>query len=214
MLPVMAEAFVNLLLYALMRPEIKRDDRLREHVIRQPIDVRIKSLGMQCLGFATQVDYSHPACAEYHSLVNERNDMLHGNVVIDNLKFNDVFFLGKVPVFREYRSMWQRALGAEIQVVGLERLEKEMQIVDGLVEYLLSCLDPKIQPQMRAIANAHELGLNTSNQRLGILFGQWLVDSYMGLDSRPGSQDAPNEHSKTAQQGAAADDRPQAGDRG
>jgi hypothetical protein len=42
MLPVMAEAFVNLLLYVLMRPEIRADQRLKENVFRQPIDVRIK----------------------------------------------------------------------------------------------------------------------------------------------------------------------------
>ena len=39
MLPVMAEAFVNLLLFALMRPELKSDERLRDNAIRQPIDV-------------------------------------------------------------------------------------------------------------------------------------------------------------------------------
>ncbi|MBD3964224.1 hypothetical protein GUH99_21225, partial [Xanthomonas citri pv. citri] len=37
MLPVMAEAFVNLLMYLLMKPNLKQDDRLRENLIRQPI---------------------------------------------------------------------------------------------------------------------------------------------------------------------------------
>lgn len=34
MLPVMAEAFVNLLMYLLMKPTLKKDDRLRENIIR------------------------------------------------------------------------------------------------------------------------------------------------------------------------------------
>lgn len=54
MLPIMAEAFVNLFLYTLMRPEIKKDPRLRDNIIRQPIDVRIKSLSINCLGFKQQ----------------------------------------------------------------------------------------------------------------------------------------------------------------
>ena len=44
MLPVMAEAFVNILLYMLMKPALKKDDRLRENLFRQSIDIRIKSL--------------------------------------------------------------------------------------------------------------------------------------------------------------------------
>src|SRR6266850_1850595 len=48
MLPVMAEAFINLLLFALMKPELKNDQRLRENAFRQPIDIRIKSLHLNC----------------------------------------------------------------------------------------------------------------------------------------------------------------------
>src|SRR6266853_1222605 len=51
MLPVMGEAFVNLLLYLLMKPELRKDERLRENAIRQPIDIRIKSLSHNCTGF-------------------------------------------------------------------------------------------------------------------------------------------------------------------
>lgn len=90
-----------------MRPELKIDDRLRDNTIRQPIDVRVKSLHMTCVGFERPVDYAHEACKAYHSLVNERNDMLHGNVVLEKLKFNEVYFNGRVPVFKEYRSMWE-----------------------------------------------------------------------------------------------------------
>src|SRR6185436_10486215 len=122
MLPVMAEAFVNLLIYVLMRPAIRRNERLREHAIRQPIDVRVKSLSINCIGFKRDPDYEDDACKRYQTLVNERNDLLHGNVVVEKLKFNEVYFHGKVPVFREYRSLWERSLGVAINAVGLERM--------------------------------------------------------------------------------------------
>lgn len=86
MLPVLAESFVNLLLFAFMRPVLSSDDRLRENTIRQPIDVRIKSLSLNCVGFEREVDYKHDAFEAYHSLVNERNDLLHGNVVVEKLR--------------------------------------------------------------------------------------------------------------------------------
>ena len=68
------------LLFVPMRPELKNDQRLREQD-GQPIDVRVKTLHMTCVGFEKPIDYTSPACKAYHTLVNERNDLLHGNVV-------------------------------------------------------------------------------------------------------------------------------------
>jgi hypothetical protein len=179
MLPVLAESYVNLLLYILMRPELKSDQRLRENVFRQPIDVRIKSLGISCIGFASHPEYKNDACKRYHSLVNERNDLLHGNVVIDKLKFNEMYFYGTVPVFCEYKSMWQRALGVEMSAVGLDKVREEMDVVEELIQYLTTCLEPTIREQVADLAESYRLGLNNDNQRLGILFPTWLVDFRM-----------------------------------
>lgn len=179
MLPVMAEAYVNFLLFALMRPDIKADERLRESVIRQPIDVRVRGLHVNCLGFAKPVDYSTPECKAYHSLVNERNDLLHGNVVLDKLKFNEVYFHGRVPVFREYRSMWERAVGVEVRAVGLEHLHREVETVNALIAYLSSCLRPDVKQQVDRMSEKRDLGWNEQNGRIGVLFPDHLVDMHM-----------------------------------
>lgn len=176
MLPVMAEAYVNFLLFVLMRSELKTDDRLRENTLRQPIDIRIKSLHMTCMGFEKPIDYTSSPCKAYHSLVNERNDLLHGNVVLEKLKFNEVYFDGKVPVFSEYRSMWKRTVGVEIDAVGLHRLEKEVEVVQLFIEYITSCLKPEIQKQIKFVAKKRELGWNSKTGRIGALFPEHLVD--------------------------------------
>lgn len=108
MLPVMAEAYVNLMMFVLFRQHIKDDSRLRDHTIKQPIDIRIKTLHTNCIGFSKPVDYSNDSCKAYHTLVNERNDLLHGNVVIDKLKFSEVYFLGKIilGIWEYQRVMW------------------------------------------------------------------------------------------------------------
>ena len=180
MLPVMAEAFVNLLLFVLMKEDIKRDVRLRENVIRQPIDIRIKSLHHTCIGFEQSVDYSHPACKKYHSFVNERNDLLHGNVVIEKLRFNEVFFNERVPVFQEYRSMWERSFGVEGRAVGLDRLDLEVKTVYEFITYVLSCLSFEVKNYIDLIMQTRDLGFNEETGRLGILFPGYLVDFGVG----------------------------------
>lgn len=176
MLPVMAEAFVNLLLYILMRPEIRTDDRLWSNTFRQPIDVRVKSLSINCVGFSKTPDYSADPCSRYHSLVNERNDLLHGNVVIDKLKFNEVYFNGTVPVFKEYRSMWQRSVGVEAQAVGLSQVFNELSVIDAFIAYLMSCIHPDYRESVEILSEQYEIGRNQADGRLGILFPGWLVD--------------------------------------
>lgn len=184
MLPVLAEAYVNLMLFILMRPDLKGDERLRENTLRQPIDIRIKSLHISCVGFAKPVDYASPQCKAYHSLVNERNDLLHGNVVVEKLRFNEVFFAGNVPVFKTYRSMWERTVGVEIGAVGLSRLAEEVQTVDAFIDYVTGCLKPEVKENIELIADKHDLGWNDKTGRVGVLFPDRLVDMRAEFNSR------------------------------
>jgi hypothetical protein len=185
MLPVLAEAYINLLIYLLMRPESRGDDRLRDNVFRQPIDVRIKSLSINCVGFMTQPDYATEACRRYHTLVNERNDLLHGNVAIDKLSFNEVHFWGKVPIFREYRTVWERSLGVMVNAVGLRTVDADVAVVTDLISYIESCLDEEHREKAKLMSGRYELGLNKATRRIGVLFPPWLTD-FRTMRERPG----------------------------
>ncbi len=182
MLPVLAEAFVNLLIFILVRTDIRKDQRLYDNVIRQPIDVRIKSLHINCVGFERPVDYAHDACRRYKSLINERNDLLHGNVSPEKQSFNDVYFSGNVPVFKEYRSLWQRTVAVDSETVGLPRLNDEVATVEAFTAYLLSCLSPKNQDMVRTVIATRDLARNHEDGRLGILFSKYLIDSATSSD--------------------------------
>jgi hypothetical protein len=174
--PVMAEAFVNLILFALMKKDIRDDKRLRENAFRQHIDIRIKSLHLTCDGFVTPIDYANEACRDYHAIVNERNDLLHGNVSIEKLKFNEVYFNGRVPVFQEYRSMWDRSVGVDVKSVGLDKVANEVAAVRRFIGYVLSCLDPTVREEVQKMLDKRDLGHNEKSGRWGILFPDHLVD--------------------------------------
>jgi hypothetical protein len=75
--------------------------------------------------------------------VNERNDLLHGNFAVGKLKFNEVFFNGTVPVFKEYRSMWAQSVGVSIEASGVHKVSQDISVVERLIEYVLSRLQPK-----------------------------------------------------------------------
>jgi len=180
MLPVKAEAFVNLLLFALMRPDIKADDRLRQNTIRQPIDIRIKSLHINCTGFERPIDYANLACANFHALINERNDLLHGNVAPEKNAFNELYFLGTVPIFKQYRSFFERTIAEDRAAAGLDRVNGELAVVDEFIAYVFSCLKPEIRQLMTMLVQTRNLGISQDDGHLAVLFSETLVDSEAG----------------------------------
>lgn len=176
MLPVLAESFINLLIFITIKKEIIEDRRLFDNVFRQAIDIRIKSLHLNCVGFQKPIDFSSAVCKKYHSFINERNDLLHGNVIIEKLRFNEVYFNRKVPVFQEYKTMWDRSVGVELKAFGYERLQEEVQIVDEFVSYVLSCLHSNVREGVERAMRTRDLGINEKTGGLGILFPNHLVD--------------------------------------
>ena len=185
MLPVMAEAFINLILYVLMHRDIKEDSRLKDAAFRQHIDIRVKRLHLDCYGFKQPVDFSDPVCSRYNTLVNERNDLLHGNIAINKLKFNEVYFIDRVPIFKEYRSMWNRVFEVRKESVGLDKVMDEIAVVTDLIDYVLSCLDDKYRYAVEQIISSSELGLLEKEMRVGVLFPNHIAD-FRGIpSSRP-----------------------------
>lgn len=176
MMPILAESFINLIIFVLCRPDIKKNERLFDSFVRQNIDIRIQSLHVNCIGFQKSVDWSSKECKAYNTIVNSRNDLLHGNIALSKLKFSEIFFNGKVPVFKQYESMWKQSIGVSINSSGLTNINTEFEIVNSFIEYVYSCLDPSIKKQVFMIAEKRDLGMNKDSGIIGILLPDHLAD--------------------------------------
>lgn len=193
--PVLGEAFINFLLFMLRRPELKANDRLYQAAVRANLDVRAQSLHMHCIGFARPVDWSSPECRRFHSVINDRNDMLHGNVVPEKLKFSEIYFLGRVPVFKEYRNFWQQAIATGIETSGLQRVTSDLEAVQEFMQYVLSCLDDRVRVEVTTFLGRKDFGLNRQANRLGILLPDHVVDfSVSSLAGVPRPTDLPRDN--------------------
>ena len=179
MLPVLAESFVNLMIYILCKPEIKSNRRLFDAFIRSNIDIKIQSLNINCLGFLQPINWNSDACKKYNSIINQRNDLLHGNINIKKLKITDIYFNGKVPIFNQYDSMWEQSIGVSIKSLGVDEISREYKIIKNFINYVLSCLDDENKKSVTSLLNKRDLGQNKTNNRLGILLPDHLVDFYI-----------------------------------
>jgi hypothetical protein len=178
MLPVLAETFINLLIFILVKNELKIDPAKYKDFVSDTINNRLRLLYTNCVGFVGAVDDSDPACRGFYQLMNDRNDLLHGNFNLDKLKIGDVYFNGKVPVFYEYGDMWQDTIGVTIETVKLQHIEKSYDTVKAFISYLLSLLSPEKKELVEAVMMTRDLGYYEKYKRLGILFSIATVDSF------------------------------------
>ncbi len=176
MAPVLGEAFVNVVIFLLAKTEIKKDQRLYDDLIRREIDVRTKRLSLDCEGFAKQVDGSSDEVRAFLRVMNARNDFLHGNVDPHKLESGRVFFDGTIPLFERDMSLAERGYLPALKHVEPRVALKDVEDVRAFIEYVLSCLEEQIRPQVEQFLEEMQPGWREDTGRAGILFPQWLAD--------------------------------------
>ena len=176
MLPILGESFINMLIFILAKPEIKTNKRLFDSINRQNIDIRIQSLHLNCIGFKKPIDYSAEPCKNFHSIINERNDLLHGNIEISKLSFNELYFSGSIPLFTEYGNFWDKSIGQSLNSINFFELQKDYETVTNFIDFIIKHLDDSIKEKVEMIISKEDLGYNKKENRIGILFPNHLVD--------------------------------------
>lgn len=174
--PVFAESFINLLIFLLAEDDIKEDKRQYDSFLKQPIDLRIKGLHRHCKGFAYPIDYSVDCCKQFHSLMNNRNDLLHGNIDPRQSEFDIVYFDNKTPLFESFKDYTFYSCQASIRNVTPELAINDYQVVQNLIAYILICLDKKSSLKVRRFMDTKNPGWNDKTKRVGILFPPYIVD--------------------------------------
>jgi tetratricopeptide (TPR) repeat protein len=168
--PVWVESFINLLLFLLAQDKIKRDKRLFDNCFRQQIDVRVKMLPSVCKGFAADISDSDPEFRNFHKLFQDRNDLLHGNIDVNQLQIDRMFFDELIPLYGEWKSDYERRLAPVMAFI--EPSVARLDIVNGseFIIYLANKLAPGFAKQLWAVASSPMLGYRKDSMRLGILF--------------------------------------------
>ncbi len=178
--PVMAEAFINLVILVFRKEEYKKDSRLYDSLLRQQIDVRIKTLHFNCTCFPEQINSDSEAFKKFHSLMNKRNDFLHGNVDPNKLIVEEVWFDQKtIPLFAKDEGVIKKMTKNYCTNVEPETAIADFQTVSNLIELVLMAMDDDSLRQFVQIMSDRMPGINKKSNRLGVLFpSQYLVESF------------------------------------
>lgn len=175
--PVLAESFVNLLILVLSKSEFKQDQRLYENLIRHQIDIRVRMLHLNCDGFIKAIDSEKEEFKNFQTLMNNRNDFLHGNIDPKRLMFEDVNFDHKfIPLFTEDEGIITKTMKNYLTNVEREKAFSDFIIVQKFIRFVLSHLANDMQDFMQHLMMTRMPGLSDKTNGIGILFPIGLVE--------------------------------------
>jgi hypothetical protein len=177
--PVMAEAFINLLLFILRRKELKDDDRLYESVLRLQIDVRTKGLSLYCGEFEKPIDGSDERFGKFHTVMNQRNDLLHGNVDPQRYGLGDVFFDGNTLIGNEPTGFSDRALLNLTKYVEPQSALADIEVIRAFIDFVLGHLKPGIADSIKMVMNTDQPGWDVVDKHVAVLFPEHLFESFV-----------------------------------
>ncbi|WP_147716193.1 hypothetical protein [Klebsiella variicola] len=176
-LPIYAEAFINFLIFTLAKTKSNENREEYEKYIRSPINERVKNLHLKCIGFNCAVDYNNnDSCKEFQSVMNIRNEMLHGNVNPNTNHFDTVYFEGNVPLFAKFTSLAFDSYVASQTGIEFETLLKRYESIQNFISYILTCLEVHVAQQIINMLDEPFPGWNPKTNRLGKLFSDKAVD--------------------------------------
>lgn len=190
--PVLGEAFVNLLIFILAKDDIKNDGRLYQDAIRREIDVRVKSLHLTCDGFSKAVDSDSNEFKDFHTVMNGRNDFLHGNIDPTKLEYDEVYFDYKtVPIFKNRASFGQLALSNKLIHIEPDSALADLDAVLAFINLVLESLDEDVRNLVSQFMATTSPGWNPSARRAGVLFSEEIIHSVIDAPSTSQTTDEP-----------------------
>jgi hypothetical protein len=180
--PVLAESFINLVIFLLVDPRTREDRRLYDSIFRQDIDVRVRGLHLSCSGFVRAVDVTDNRFKAFQALMQHRNDFLHGNIAPDRLSYREVYFDGNIPLPKKYENMAELALVNSLKHVEPEAALAEVEAVNNFMTLVFEALPDQIIANVQLFMETLDPGWRADTKRAGVLFPPH--HAFMFLDPR------------------------------
>jgi hypothetical protein len=183
LVPVLAESFVNLIIFILVNDDIKNNDDLYQETIREHIYKRVTTLPSKCKGFEKNISVSDNRFQDFQRIMDSRNDFLHGNVDPKKFGFEDLYFDRFIPLFKEGGSIFRRVNKSSLKFIEPSQVRNEVRIVKEFCDFILEHLNESVRAQFVVLLNCIDPGWNIHTNRVGILLPSRAVDFFMSGDS-------------------------------
>lgn len=171
MTPILAEAFINLLILAFCKPELRANRAELDSFIREKIHKRLRELNSKCVGFIRPVDKHLGTYGRFLKVMNKRNDTIHGNHDPEREYVDRVYFEGTRPLFvQPGEAIAKYFEGLEHQYRPDLVIGDYEAVHEFLSDLISSCLTPRYAAVLNRVAEDHYPGFDIRRKKMGCLF--------------------------------------------
>ncbi|MCK7559389.1 hypothetical protein MKQ70_32245 [Chitinophaga sedimenti] len=163
--PVLLESFVNFVIYYFRREDVAADDRMYQTVLRAQVDIRVKFLHINCESFTGAIDAEDERFKSFQTLMNGRNDFLHGNIDPQSNKV-EKFIIddGKTPVFNDDEGIIKKIMKKYEVGVTKKDVLSDKKIVEEFIELILEKIETEKATKFKRLMLERFPGINSSKQ--------------------------------------------------
>ncbi|MDB6182534.1 hypothetical protein [Paracoccus fistulariae] len=168
--PVLAESFINFIIFSCRKDELKRNPRQYDHYIRQPIDTRVFDLHLKCNYFRAGVDPNRDEYRAFKRVMDRRNHNLHGNIDPAEDAIETVFFDKSTPLYERGADPILELFRNKEAVFDVAGVLTRYHDVHTFFYYVLNLLEEKPRAEMKLMMEESTFGYDVSRERAGRLF--------------------------------------------
>lgn len=162
------EGFLNLIYELYLSEEYRNDDRIRDHLKRAPIDVKLRLAPAYCSCFRKKIIETNESFKKFQSVVELRNNFVHANLTevmikhkgeIDGITFQKNSKM-KIPRYGLPSTPYQ---------IKVKHLEFVSEVIEHTVELVLGAMKPRHKRELDYI-------LHKSRFSARFVDGEYVVD--------------------------------------
>lgn len=168
--PILAEAFINLLIFVMRKEELKKNNRQYEQYIRQPIDTRVYDLHLKCDHFERGVDPDSEEYKAFKRVMDRRNYNLHGNIDPKKDVIETVYFDKTTPLFENGGDPILELFANQERIYDVSGVLSRYNDVHMFFSYVLGLIKDGPREEFELVISESNFGFDVSRGRLGKLF--------------------------------------------
>ncbi len=177
--PIMAEAYINMIILMFCKTEIRDDHAAYEDFVRAQIPERIALLSQNCVGFTRAVETETEAYANFMRVVNKRNFALHGNVDPIREQIEVVYFDGRRPLFVNSGNHIEKLFEHLEAINKPEEVVEEYESVHAFLVEISDCLEPRTKTFFRQVIDDAYPGYEVNKRRPTRILPDHLITGFM-----------------------------------
>ena len=170
----MAEAYLNMLLAVLLRPEIRASKSIQQETLFRKWRSKVERLPLDCLHVLTP-DMGDSCLRDAKTMFDLRNKVAHSYPDKEGMKVGEMWFEQSFPVLEAGQPFKKFVIALHNQLPSVSEAFFCIDAASRFVQFLAQLIDPKIRESIEFLIGSNPIGFNETKGIYGVPFGKMAI---------------------------------------